>query len=360
LPTLYTGGRSGDAIWFDDFALMGGTSTEDFSGDTPGSGDVLYRWTGAPGASASQQYIAETPRPPETIQGPLFKSGGVITTAGKPIDFTLGWTWDGDTPDDEWFRYGWQDDAHTVAVAQPLNPIEAVRFIRGADIDTGVPVRSGNDALAPDGEAYAFDMEAPLGSAAIWSAYPVYADGSLGDPTDSVSLVTVKPGGFYDTWLKSVADPGLSRRVLLTKDNIPVFTKASRISLNTPLGSSYSVGSQDVHVAATTTLTAYTSTEVEQDDMEKLLASGTLLFQTLPEYHVADFYFLVGDIEMALTGAGTGSVSRRWTIPATVIARPTPLGAPLVIPGGSYDETDVTYDQLAVNFDTYDYILEVA
>lgn len=359
---VYLSNTANIQAWWDDFGFCEGTEPVDFSGDDATSGLTYYRWTGPVGSSPSEEYTPAGSRlSKETIQGPVIHQGEEYLYAGKDISYLGILDFDGDTPADDLFRYDWQDDAHTVSLAQPVNPIESVRFIRGTSLETGIPVRSGNDAPAPDGVAYAFDMEEPLGVASIWQAYPVYRDGTVGDPTAAVDLFAVEPSGFYDTWLKSVQSPQLSRRVLLTKDSIPAFTKAARLALQNPQGSPYPVGARDVHTAATSTFSAYTSTTEEEDDMWALLESGTLLFQTRQEYHIPDFYFEVGDITMTLTGAGTALVSRRWTIPVTIVGRPTPLGASMAISGGAYDDIgDLTYDQLEASWPSYDAFIEAA
>lgn len=243
----------------------------------------------------------------------------------------------------------------TGSIAIPDNPLDSVRFMRKPD----QYVRSGYDAKAPDGVAHAFDIEAPLSVQSTWVAYPVFFDGSVGEPSAGVTLINSEPTGFYDTWLKSVDQPELSHRVLLTKDNIPSFNHPARNNISNPQGRKYPVVSRDKHVAASLTLTAYTQTTDEEEMMEALLESGTLLFQTKAEYHVKDFYCVVGDFEMSLTGAGTALVSRRWTIPLQIVDRPTPIEAPFVIPGESYDDmANQTYDQLGDAWSSYNVLTE--
>jgi hypothetical protein len=53
---LYGANNSGGLIHFDDFGLAKGPNPVDFSGDTPQSGNDLYRWRGTAGQSPSERF----------------------------------------------------------------------------------------------------------------------------------------------------------------------------------------------------------------------------------------------------------------------------------------------------------------
>lgn len=54
---LYGPRNIGESAWFDDVGIVKGDSVIDFSGDQAPNGGYDYRWTGAPGASSSEQFV---------------------------------------------------------------------------------------------------------------------------------------------------------------------------------------------------------------------------------------------------------------------------------------------------------------
>lgn len=218
--------------------------------------------------------------------------------------------------------------------ATPTSWPDKVRFTRRPN----VLVRSGNDAWAVGGQAVAYDMEAPLGQSAVWHAIPIDHNGVAGDSSEGVGLANTKPTEPYNSWLKSIVQPELSMPVFFTNESLPSWSYAARNTLSQVQGSPYPAGGRDKHMAAEITLSAYTDPDVDQQQMLQLLTSGPLLFQTDPDYNEPDFYAIVGDLTRSLAGTMANG-ARKWEIPLTTIARPSPYGAPLWIPGRTLNDT---------------------
>lgn len=205
----------------------------------------------------------------------------------------------------------------------------------------GVPVRSGDMAWAPGGVAIAYDHEAPLGVASSWTAVPHFSDGTTGAESSAAVLTVPNPvAGKTGVWLKSVEQPSLSRAVWL--ETAPKVGLSGNVSLNGALGSRYPVGSWDVRSAYTTSFALVTETAQQRADLEALLDSGPLMFQTGTSVDVADFYFLPGDVSWEFVSAASDA-TRRWTVAATQIARPATVDSSLLMPGLSWASTAATY-----------------
>lgn len=231
--------------------------------------------------------------------------------------------------------------------------VRKVRFTRTPD----QLVRSGNDRWAPSGRAHAYDNEAPQGVASTWIATPIDKTGALGAPSQAVSLTIPKLTGAYNSWLKSTEQPGLSMPVFVVGgDSLPSFTHTARNQLSQVQGSPFQAGAWDKHLNPSPTLVCYTDADINQDQMNQLLDSGPLLFQTDPDYRLNDFYFLPDDVTMDLNGSAA-NLTRKWTIGTQQIDRPTPYGAPLIIPGRSYQTVKdgfASYAALKLAYPSFD------
>lgn len=212
--------------------------------------------------------------------------------------------------------------------------------IKVAFFRDGVPVRSGDLAWAPGGIAVAYDHEAPLGVASSWTAVPHFADGTTAAMSQPAVLTIPNPSGAQTAWLKSVIDPALSRTVWV--ETPPTMALAASTSISPALGSPFPVGSWDVRAAYTTSFALVTQTASERIALEALLDSGPLLYQCASTVDLPDFYLLPGDVSWEWV-AGASDATRRWTVPATEIDRPSTLDAPLRIPGLSWASTVATY-----------------
>lgn len=282
---LYGPDVAGEACWYDDLTLTEGTVAPDaFTGDTASDGAFSYRWTGAPGASTSEEYVPAVP------------------------------------------------------AADPLP--QKVRFLRG----DGTPVRSGDLAWAPGGVAVAYDHEAQIGVPATYYAVPVYGDGTEGDPSDTLAVQLPNLRGFRDVWIKSPVNPNIS--ALAWVENPPEISRAGRATFTEIQGSRLPVAAWDVRSGRTMTLTVVTETIAEAHVLEALLDAGPLLVQTRTDYDLPDLYCLPGDVTRTRV-ARMGNPVSRWTVPLTECGRPATLDAPLRIPGNSYAETDPDFPSYA-------------
>lgn len=222
---------------------------------------------------------------------------------------------------------------------------QRVRFCRG----DGTPVRSGDPAWAPGGIAIAYDHEAPIGTAAPYYAVPVYRDGTLGDPsaTVTVQLSAAAPDQHHRTWLKAVGNPAASRQVRVhsfTHRNRHVGANITRVQ-----GSRLPIATRDVLGSLEADTVVRTDTKTEYDDMLALLDELVLLFQPPAEAGEDDAYVMVTSSDGAarLGGHSLGWAMRLWTLQLTECDRPATLDAPLRIPGNSYAETDPDFPTYA-------------
>ncbi|MFF9568506.1 hypothetical protein [Streptomyces sp. NPDC014685] len=215
-----------------------------------------------------------------------------------------------------------------------------------------VPVRSADPAWAIGGVGTAYDHEAPLGVPVIYTATPIYTDGSTG-PASSLAVTVPAPGpGPGDVWIKSVDEPGLSARVTVTA--WPELTWGARIDSAAVQGSAYPVASQDVYGAPASTITI--DAEGSQIEVLKRLLTtpGVRLVQTRPDYHRPDQYVLLGDVQQSLDS--TPTESRSYQAALTQVDRPDTADQPLRIPGWSWDavaERFATWDAVAASYSSW-------
>jgi hypothetical protein len=237
----------------------------------------------------------------------------------------------------------------------PLPEAAQVRRVRITRLDPGaagaVPVRSADPAWAIEGVGAAYDHEAPLGVAVIYTATPELADGSTG-PSSQVTVTVAAPSPPADVWIKSLDTPGLSARVTVT--SWPTLQWASRTDSAQVEGSRYPTASQDVYGASTSEMTLDAEGDAIETVRELLTTPGVRLIQTLPGYHRPDQYVVFGDVSEGLQS--TPTAPRTFTVAVTEVARPGTAGQPLRMPGWSYDELEAryaTYDEVTAAYSTY-------
>jgi hypothetical protein len=218
----------------------------------------------------------------------------------------------------------------------PLAGAANVRKVRIRRQDPGspatLPVRSGNAAWAIGGVGTAYDHEAPLGVAVVYTAVPEYADGTTG-PTSSVSVTVPAPEPPVDVWIKSVDEPTLS--ALVTVTSWPALQWEGRIESAQVEGSRYPTASQSVYNASSSEITIDAEGE-EIEVLERLLTTpGVRLIQTLPGYRRPDQFVLFTGVTQAVDTTPDGA--RTYTASVLEVARPATEGQPLRVPGWSWD-----------------------
>lgn len=231
---------------------------------------------------------------------------------------------------------------YSAAVPQPYQ----VTFRRDGQL-----VRSGDPAWAPGGLAIAYDYEMALGVPSIWTATPIYRTAGAGFSTGVESAGAAVTGPNVDTvtdfWIKSVPNPNLSMRVRSQIPD-PTIGQTGRNSLTDIPGSPVYAGSWDVALTSARQVKFLTATHLERDDFIKLLDSGPVLVQSLALYGIYDFYAKSADVSQEYH-VGAYDPRREIQVTFLPIARPATVGAPLYLPGHSYDDVDaayVSYDQL--------------
>lgn len=260
---------------------------------------------------------------------------------------------DGDQPGCVWD--GAANASTSSRVTSAIGP-EHIRQVRIVRQDPGggapVPVRSADPAWAIGGVGTAYDHEAPLGVAVIYTATPIYEDGTSGPQSSLAVTVPAPQRGPGDVWVKSLDTPGTSARVTVIQ--WPQLTWAARLDTAEIVGSAFPAASQDVYGAAASSITIDAeSTQIEA--VEKLLTTpGVLLLQTRPDYHRPDQYVLVGDVQQQAISVPTES--RTYTADLKQVGQPDTTGQPLRIPGWSWDELAqqfATWDAVAASYDSW-------
>ncbi|OUD02574.1 hypothetical protein [Streptomyces swartbergensis] len=241
----------------------------------------------------------------------------------------------------------------------PLANAADVMRVRISRQDPGaaapVTVRSGDTAWAVEGVGTAYDHEAPLGVGVVYTATPIYADGSTGPSSSlAVTVPAPEPGDERDLWIKSVDEPGLSLRVMVV--DWSGGTAAGRQDTAEVAGSPYVAVAYDEHAAESVQIVVDVPPE-DVDRMRELLRSGVLLAQTRPAYLFADSYHVPGDLTGPTpTGKLGSSEGYRfgWTI--TPVARPDAAGQPMRLPGWSWDtvaDRFATWDAVAASYSSW-------
>lgn len=260
---------------------------------------------------------------------------------------------DGDQPGCVWD--GTPNASTSRRVTTPMNPdsILKVRIVRqdpgGGD---PVPVRSGDPAWALGGVGSAYDHEAPLGVAVIYTATPIYSDGATGTPSSLAVTAPAPKRGPGDVWIKSLDEPGISARVTVTQ--WPALTWNARIDTADISGSQFPAASQDVYGAPASSITIDAESAAIETVQRLLTTPGVLLVQTRPDYHRPDQYVLVGSVQQQINS--TPTEPRTYTADLTQVGRPDTAGQPMRIPGWSWDElarTFATWDAVEASYESW-------
>ncbi|MFJ9468323.1 hypothetical protein [Streptomyces caniferus] len=222
-----------------------------------------------------------------------------------------------------------------LAGAADVRQVRLVRQDLGAAAP--VPVRSGDAAWAIEGVGTAYDHEAPLGAAVIYTATAIYEDGSSGPSSSlAVTVPAPEPGEDDDLWLKSLDTPALSARVMIV--DWPGMSSAGRVDAVDVAGSPYRATAYDTHGAPTIAVTIDVTGATKIERVRKLLVDGVLLAQVRPDYLYADRYFVVGDWSEKPTGKlGIDDPSMQYTFTIEPIERPATAGQPMRLPSWSWD-----------------------
>lgn len=214
-----------------------------------------------------------------------------------------------------------------------------------------VPVRSADLAWAVGGIGTAYDHEAPLGVGVIYTARPLYADGTWG-PASSLAVTVPAPGLPADVWIKSLDEPGISTRVVVR--SWPSLTWAATIDSSQVEGSRYPATAQGTYASSSSDI-VIDADGADIESLETLLTTpGVRLIQTGSGTHRRDQYVLFGDVEQAMDGLP--GESRGYAASLIEVARPDTADQPMRIPGWSYDALAAqlsTYDAVATAYATY-------
>jgi hypothetical protein len=218
-----------------------------------------------------------------------------------------------------------------------------------------VAVRSGDTAWAVEGVGTAYDHESPLGVGVVYTATPIYADGSTGPSSNlAVTVPAPEPGEDRDLWIKSLDEPGLSMRAMVVDWSGP--TSAARQDTADVAGSPYVAVAYDEHAAEAVQVVVDVPPE-DVDRMRELLRSGVLLAQARPGYLFPDAFHVPADITGPTpTGKLGSSEGYRfgWTIEP--VARPDTAEQPMRLPSWSWDkvaEQFATWDAVAASYPSW-------
>jgi hypothetical protein len=217
--------------------------------------------------------------------------------------------------------------------------------------DAPVPVRSADLAWALAGIGTAYDHEAPLGVGVVYTARPLYADGTWG-PASSLAVTVPEPSQPADVWIKSIDDPGLSARVVVR--SWPSLTWGATIDSSPIEDSRYPATAQGAYTSSSSDIVIDADGGAIESLETLLTTPGVRLLQTGPGSHRPDQYVLFGDIEQAMDGLPRES--RSYAASLIQVARPDTTGQPMRMPGWSYDALAAqlaTYDAVASAYPTY-------
>ncbi|MGW1587326.1 hypothetical protein [Streptomyces sp. NPDC002386] len=263
---------------------------------------------------------------------------------------------DGSLPGGAWEGAANASPSIRVTAVPDVADVMQVRIVRQ---DPGaaapVPVRSADPAWAIEGVGTAYDSEAPLGVAVVYTATPVYADGSTG-PASSLAVTVPAPeaGEDRDLWIKSVDEPGLSMRVMVV--DWSGGSSTARQDTTEIAGSPYMAVAYDTASAEAYQVTVDVGPE-DVDQVRELLRAGVLLAQARPGYLFPDSFHVPGDVTGPTPTGKLGSSEGyrfAWTIQP--VARPDTAGQPMRLPGWSWDalaERFASWDAVAASYGSW-------
>ena len=156
------------------------------------------------------------------------------------------------------------------------------------------PVRGADPAQAIGGVSHGYDHEAPLGAPATYKAFAYDKDDNLIGQSGTVAIMIPEPTGFYDLWVKSINDPGLSL-LMSARIEAPEIGTTARLGLTAAQGARYVGGSYDRRLPTPFDLTIRLPTIGQRRQFYALIDSGELFVQLRNAYGEPDFYALAGD-----------------------------------------------------------------
>lgn len=234
---------------------------------------------------------------------------------------------------------------------QPLQ----VRFTRAG----GTIVRSGDPAWAPGGIAYAYDHEAPLGGLSVWTATPIWQDGTVGSDSVSVAVIVDPMNAEVDCWIKPLANADKALGLQVHNDRIEE-AYDGRVATADILGAALPAASWDRRRPSAMSITLRTTTKAQKVLLTSALDEGPVLVQLNPVYGIDDFY-AVPDGSTLRYLRGMWSPVRDVPTSFVPIARPATIDAPLRWPGKSYAAVSAPfaiYDNRQSAYPTYRSVLE--
>lgn len=279
--------------------------------------------------------------------GTVWRADGAMCEPGATLHPYV----DGSQPGCVWDGTANASTSRRVTTTVSPETIRKVRIVRSDPDGVQRLVRSADTAWAIEGVGAAYDHEAPLGVAVVYTSTAIRADGTSG-PVSSLSVTVPEPDAPADVWIKSLDEPGLSARVTVT--SWPQLQWASRIDTADVAGSPYAATSQDVYAAAASDISI--DAEGSQIEMLRRLLTtpGVRLIQTRGTARRPDQFVLFGDPAEAVDTTPDGA--RTFTASVREVARPDTAGQPMRMPGWSYDilaDTYASYDAVAATFSSY-------
>lgn len=201
-----------------------------------------------------------------------------------------------------------------------------VTFYRTGPDGTKVVVRSGDPAPLISGTAFAYDHEARPGV-----AYSYTVKGAAESTAAVVTVPWIDRGG----WLKSVAQPTRSVRVLLTA---PLqITRAANVAVTSVLGYANPAAAVFPRAGVTRTMQVRSLSNADRDALWAVLDAGVVRYDEIDALSRRSTYLLPGDATEEQAGYHDNGA---WTvtIDMTEVDRPLTTGAPLLMPGWGWTE----------------------
>lgn len=321
--------------WFNnEGASIGSTNSTEHYSATAGWTRITYPVT-APASAAYVHLVVEF-YSEEFVPGSTVKVSAIMAEVGStPTDY-----FDASTPSTDTHQYRFEGETYRSASQERVRTKVLGSLPAGtgqASVESDWLVRSGNDAVAVGGVAYAYDREAPLGVPSTYVATPVWSDGSVGPTSAPVTVSMPAPLGVNDVWLKSITDSTKAVRAVALSP-VTDLTYAARDNFSAVYGSPHAAGSFDVWSSASSEFTFHVDTALERKALQEVLTSGVVLFQTHPAWDIEDMYVKAGDVTRSRYESVNGVHDTAQTLSTsfTQVARPATLDAPKFIPGYSW------------------------
>lgn len=228
---------------------------------------------------------------------------------------------------------GWAGVLLVADFSAEAAPPRRATFTRTGPDGVPVLVRSGDNGHAPGGIGFAYDHEAPLD-------VPVTYTVTGGEAASAPVTVTI-PLQARTAWLKSITDPGLSRLVDVV--DFSDVTHAIPTGVFQPEDAELPIVVQGRQQGLRAQLVLRSrETPEAHDELQALLKAGTLLLQASAQHGIPDLYLRRDDLRVARPW-GTGWARRLLSVPVMQVKRPSTVGAPLRIPGWSWDDLVAQY-----------------